>query len=81
MGTVVYRYFYVFKKTAVPGHGNCCLQMFLCFQKDCCAWAWELLVDRVGMDKERLYVTYFGGNEKFGLEPDNETRDIWINLG
>jgi alanyl-tRNA synthetase len=33
------------------------------------------------MDKERLYVTYFGGNEKFELEPDNETRDIWINLG
>ena len=51
------------------------------YKKDCCAWAWELLVDRVGMDKERLYVTYFGGNEKFGLEPDNETRDIWINLG
>ncbi|VDI01856.1 alanyl-tRNA synthetase [Mytilus galloprovincialis] len=51
------------------------------YKKDCCAWAWELLVDRVGMDKDRLYVTYFGGNKDFGLEPDNETKDIWINLG
>ncbi|CAG2248862.1 AARS [Mytilus edulis] len=51
------------------------------YKKDCCAWAWELLVDRVGMDKDRLYVTYFGGNKDLGLEPDNETKDIWINLG
>ncbi|OWF41828.1 Alanine--tRNA ligase, cytoplasmic [Mizuhopecten yessoensis] len=51
------------------------------FKKDCCAFAWELLVDRIKMPKERLYVTYFGGNEAMGLAPDNDTRDIWINLG
>lgn len=51
------------------------------FKKECCAFAWELLVDRIKMPKDRLYVTYFGGNEKMGLAPDNDTRDIWINLG
>lgn len=51
------------------------------YKKDCCAWAWEFLVDRLGLEKDRLYVTYFGGNEKFGLDPDDETRNIWINLG
>ena len=33
------------------------------------------------MPKERLYVTYFGGNEKFGLAPDDETKNIWLKLG
>ena len=33
----------IFRKTVDPGRGSSCLQIFLCFQKDCCAWAWELL--------------------------------------
>lgn len=51
------------------------------FQKEACEWAWELLTERIKMEKDRLYVTYFGGNEKAGLEPDTVTRDIWISLG
>ena len=31
--------------------------------------------------KERLYVTYFGGEPSMGLEPDLECRDFWLNLG
>lgn len=31
--------------------------------------------------KDRLYVTYFGGDEKNGLEPDEEARQIWIETG
>lgn len=46
-----------------------------------CTWAWELLTDRLGLEKDRLYVTYFGGNPDSGLEPDNETRDLWLSLG
>lgn len=26
---------------------------------------------------ERLYATYFGGDEKQGLKPDEEARQIW----
>ena len=31
------------------------------------------------MPKERLYVTYFGGAD--GLEPDEETRKFWLDMG
>jgi len=51
------------------------------YKKETCTWAFEFLVDRLKLDVNRLYVTYFGGNEAAGLEPDNEARDIWINLG
>lgn len=29
------------------------------------------------LDGERLYATYFGGEEKQGLKPDEEARQIW----
>lgn len=51
------------------------------YKKEVCTWAWELLTDRLGLEKDRLYVTYFGGNQQGGLEPDDETRNIWLGLG
>ncbi|XP_075151730.1 alanine--tRNA ligase, cytoplasmic [Haematobia irritans] len=51
------------------------------FKKEICSWAWEFLTDRLGLDKDRLYVTYFGGDEASGLEPDLECKQIWIDLG
>lgn len=51
------------------------------YKKEVCTWAWELLTDRLKLEKERLYVTYFGGHAATGLEPDEETRQIWLNLG
>ncbi|XP_067651201.1 alanine--tRNA ligase, cytoplasmic-like [Haliotis asinina] len=51
------------------------------YKKEVCAWAWELLTERLKLEKDRLYVSYFGGYEAGGLEPDTEARDIWINLG
>uniref|UniRef100_A0A2C9JU01 Alanine--tRNA ligase n=1 Tax=Biomphalaria glabrata TaxID=6526 RepID=A0A2C9JU01_BIOGL len=51
------------------------------YKKEVCTWAYEYLVDRLQLDKSRLYVTYFGGNLSAGLEPDNEARDIWTRLG
>lgn len=32
------------------------------------------------LDGERLYATYFGGEEKQGLKPDEEARQIWSAL-
>ncbi|XP_076470939.1 alanine--tRNA ligase, cytoplasmic-like [Babylonia areolata] len=51
------------------------------YKKEVCTWAWELLTDRLKLEKDRLYVTYFGGNPATGLEPDEEARQIWLNLG
>lgn len=43
--------------------------------------AWELLTEVYKLPADRMYVTYFGGSEKLGLESDEECRQIWINLG
>ncbi|KAM3959019.1 alanine--tRNA ligase, cytoplasmic [Aphomia sociella] len=51
------------------------------FKKEICAWAWELLTDVFKLPADRLYVTYFGGNEAAGLEPDLECKNIWLALG
>ena len=48
------------------------------FKDEAIAYAWDLLVDVYGIDPERLYATYFGGDEKLGLEPDLEARDYWL---
>lgn len=40
--------------------------------------AFTYLTEHLGLDKSRLYVTYFQGDEKENLEADNESRDIWL---
>ena len=40
--------------------------------------AFTYLTEHLGLDKNRLYVTYFQGDEKEGLASDNESRDIWL---
>ena len=48
------------------------------FKEEAIAWAWELLTEVYKIDKESLYVTYFGGDEKDGLAPDEEARRFWL---
>jgi len=48
------------------------------FKAEAIQWAWELLVDEYKIDTNDLYVTYFGGDTKDGLEPDEETRQLWL---
>lgn len=47
------------------------------FKKEAIDMAWDLLVNIYKLDKNNLYVTYFGGNNELGLCVDNETRDLW----
>ena len=47
------------------------------FKEDAIAWAWELLIDVYKIDKDRLYVTIFEGDEKDGLKIDQEAVNIW----
>lgn len=51
------------------------------FKKEICTWAWEFLTERMKLPKDRLYVTYFGGDKASGLEPDLECKQIWLDLG
>ena len=48
------------------------------FKAEAIQWAWELLVDEYKINTNDLYVTYFGGDAKDGLEPDEETRQLWL---
>eukprot|EP01087_Luapelamoeba_hula_P009968 TRINITY_DN2608_c0_g1_i1.p1 TRINITY_DN2608_c0_g1~~TRINITY_DN2608_c0_g1_i1.p1 ORF type:complete len:999 (-),score=164.74 TRINITY_DN2608_c0_g1_i1:4-2868(-) len=48
------------------------------FKEEAIGWAWELLTEVYGLEKDRLYVTYFKGDEKDGLEADEEARQIWL---
>src|SRR5665811_2639372 len=47
------------------------------FKKDAINWAWELLTDILKIDKDRLYVTVFEGDENEHLEFDQESFDYW----
>ena len=40
--------------------------------------AMELLLDVFKIDKNRLYATYFEGNPSANLDPDLETKSIWL---
>ncbi|WP_293787780.1 alanine--tRNA ligase [uncultured Pedobacter sp.] len=47
------------------------------FKKEAIAWSWELLTEIYKIPKDKLYVTYFEGDEKEGLEKDQEAYDLW----
>lgn len=50
-------------------------------QKDAIGMAWELLTKVYKLDPARLYVTYFGGDVKAGLQPDLEAKQLWLDMG
>jgi alanyl-tRNA synthetase len=47
------------------------------FKKEAIAWSWELLTEVYKLDKDRLYVTIFEGDEKEGLPKDEEAYNEW----
>ena len=47
------------------------------FKKEAIEWAWELLTDVYKIDKNKLYVTVFGGDEKDGMDADMEALNFW----
>lgn len=49
------------------------------FKKEAIAYAWDFLVNELGLDTERLWFTVFEGDEAVG--PDDEARDLWIEAG
>lgn len=47
------------------------------FKEEAIAWSWELLTEVYKLDKNRLYVTVFEGDEKDGLPKDNDAWNFW----
>ncbi|KAM2655228.1 hypothetical protein EV1_010900 [Malus domestica] len=50
------------------------------FKKEAIGWAWELLTKVYKLPEDRIYATYFGGDEKAGLAPDDEARELWLKF-
>ncbi len=47
------------------------------FKKEAIAWSWELLTQVYKLDKDRLYVTVFEGDDKENLPYDQEAFNEW----
>ena len=47
------------------------------FKREAICWAWELLTQVWGLEKDRLHVTIFGGDASEALERDEEAAAIW----
>uniref|UniRef100_A0A0E0EWA1 Alanine--tRNA ligase n=1 Tax=Oryza meridionalis TaxID=40149 RepID=A0A0E0EWA1_9ORYZ len=48
------------------------------FKEEAIGFAWELLTQVYKLPTDRIYATYFGGDEKSGLAPDTESKNIWL---
>ncbi|XP_047045483.1 alanine--tRNA ligase-like [Lolium rigidum] len=48
------------------------------FKEEAIGYAWELLTQVYKLPTDRIYATYFGGDEKAGLAPDSESKNIWL---
>ncbi|GAB7354144.1 hypothetical protein MBLNU459_g4704t2 [Dothideomycetes sp. NU459] len=51
------------------------------FKKEAITYSWDLLTKVYGLQPDRLYVTYFEGDEAGGLEPDLEAKEMWRSVG
>ena len=51
------------------------------FKKEAIEFSWDLLTKVYGLNPDRLYVTYFEGNDAGGLEPDREAWQLWKSVG
>lgn len=48
------------------------------FKEEAIDWAWEFLVDEMGLDKNRLYATIFEGSEEDNIGKDIEAYNFWL---
>ncbi len=47
------------------------------FKEEAIGWAWELLTEVYKIDKDKLYVTIFGGDASDNMAEDTEALEIW----
>jgi len=50
------------------------------FKKEAIQWSWELFTEVYKIDKSKLYVTVFQGDEEDGTSFDKESYEFWENL-
>ncbi|KIH45923.1 alanine--tRNA ligase [Ancylostoma duodenale] len=50
-------------------------------KEDACKLAWHFLTEVLSVDADRLYVSYFGGSNKFNLPSDENCKKAWLDIG
>ena len=50
------------------------------FKKEQIEWMFEFLINEIGLDPQKLFVTVFIGDEKNNIPKDTESGEIWKNL-
>jgi alanyl-tRNA synthetase len=50
------------------------------FKQEQVPWMFEFLTEVVGIDPNRLYITCFIGDEKYGIPKDTEAAELWQKL-
>ena len=50
------------------------------FKRDAIKFGWDFLVNRIGLEPEKLWVSVFAGDPGEDLPPDDEAADIWENV-
>ena len=58
-----------------------CVVTYDPLQKKAIDLAWCFLVDVLKLPKDQMYVTYFEGSEKYKIPADEETKQIWLDIG
>ena len=50
------------------------------FKREAIEWGWELVTEKFGLDKQRLWATVYEGSESEGVEPDEEAEKLWEQM-
>lgn len=50
------------------------------FKQEQITWVWDFLVNVIGLDKQRIFVSCYSGNAKLGLPKDTESAGIWHEI-
>ncbi|MGI8803769.1 MAG: alanine--tRNA ligase, partial [Solirubrobacteraceae bacterium] len=51
------------------------------FKQGAVEFAWELSLEGFGLDRDRIWITVFEGDEKLGLPADEEALEAWTSVG
>lgn len=50
------------------------------FKQEQIGWMWEFLTNEIGIDANKLYITCFIGDAKYGISQDTEAAETWQKL-
>ena len=50
------------------------------FKKEQINWMWQFLSEEVGLDMNRVYITCYIGDDRYGIPKDTEAAEVWAGL-